>query len=127
MKRHAALQALSREHHHALTLAKACERAAAGQDVSAIRAACQRVLQAMASELAPHFMREERDLLPLLAYPEAQMLLQRTFADHRRLHELLPALQQGQADALAEFGARLAQHVRFEERELFPALEQRLD
>ncbi len=126
MKRHPALQALSREHHHALTLAKACERAVVGQDVSAIRAVCQRAVQDMASELAPHFMREECDLLPLLAYPEAQMLLQRTFADHRRLHDLLPALQREEASVLAEFGQLLAQHVRFEERELFPVLEQRL-
>lgn len=126
MKRHPRLQALSREHHQALTLAKACRLAAAAEDGQRITAACQRVVQEMASGLAAHFMQEERDLLPLLAYPEAQMLLQRTFFDHRRMRDLVPALQQQDAQALAEFGERLAQHVRFEERELFPALEQHL-
>ncbi|GAB4119455.1 MAG: hypothetical protein Fur0026_09710 [Sideroxydans sp.] len=126
MKRDPRLQDLSREHHHALTLGKACERAAAGQEPAAIRAASARVVQEMASELAPHFACEERDWLPRLHDPAAQMLIQRTLADHRRLHALLPAIQAEDARALAEFGQLLARHVRFEEKELFPALERAL-
>lgn len=127
MKRDPRLQHLSREHHHALTLAKACQRAAAGGDARVLHDTCRRVLHEMESELEPHFVCEEQTWLPLLAYPEAQPLIQRTLSDHRALRALREAVRVPQASALAAFGERLVQHVHFEERELFPALERRLD
>lgn len=119
MRRSEFLQQLSREHHAALKLAKACELAAVGQDVGA---ACERALQAFAEELEPHFRAEERDLLPLLdAKLSARML-----EEHRLLRELATALRQHDAARLALFGRLLAAHVRFEERELFEFIERRL-
>ena len=123
MKRSKALQALSREHHTALTLAKACERAVGSGDSGQIGAACQRVIRAFADELEPHFVAEEQSLLPLLKTTESQPLVQRTLADHLQLRALIKDLQQNEAGALDSFGKCLAAHVRFEERELFPALE----
>lgn len=123
MKRNATLQPLSREHHTALTLAKACERAAQSGTAEQVGAVCQRAIQAFANELEPHFQIEEQSLLPLLKNAEAQPLVRRTLADHLQLRALLKDLRQNDADALDSFGRCLSAHVRFEERELFPALE----
>jgi hypothetical protein len=123
MKRSPILQPLSREHHTALTLAKACERAALSGDAVQVEKTCQRVILAYASELQPHFQCEEQSLLPLLHSATTQPLVERTLADHQQLSALLDGLQQNDAGALGSFGRCLAVHVRFEERELFPALE----
>ena len=123
MKRSDTLQPLSREHHTALTLAKACERAVLSDNADQVSATCQRVIQAFASELEPHFLVEEQTLLPLLKDAETHHLVQHTLEDHRQLRALLGNLQQNDAVALQDFGRCLSDHVRFEERELFPALE----
>ena len=123
MKRTPALQPLSREHHTALTLAKACERAAQSCDRELVSETCQRVIRAFSAELEPHFQLEERSLLPLLHSAESRRLEQRTLADHQQLRALLDGLQQNNIEALDNFGKLLSAHVRFEERELFPALE----
>lgn len=126
MKRSSTLQPLSREHHTALSLAKACERAALSGDAEQVGQACQRAIQAYANELESHFLFEERSLLPLLHGMDMRPLVERILADHRRLRALLGGLRQRDVEALAGFGRCLAEHVRFEERELFQALESRL-
>lgn len=123
MKRSTALQPLSREHHTALTLAKACERAVQARNEEQVVKACQRMIQAFSDELEPHFRIEEQSLLPLLHDVGNKPLEQRTLADHQQLRALLDGLRQNNIGALDSFGKLLAAHVRFEERELFPALE----
>jgi len=123
MKRSASLQPLSREHHTALTLAKACERAVQSHDMERIGKICQRAIRAFVDELEPHFQIEEQSLLPLLQGVEIQALVQRTWSDHQQLRELCNGLQQNNMAALDSFGKLLSAHVRFEERELFPVLE----
>ncbi|WP_324779278.1 hemerythrin domain-containing protein [Thiobacillus sedimenti] len=127
MKRSAFLQPLSREHHGALSLASACARAAQSGDAAKIAETCERAVRAFAVELEPHFRIEERSLLPRLLDAEAQPLVQRTLDEHRLLRALLDGLGRNDAEALAEFGAQLAAHVRFEERTLFPAIERALE
>lgn len=126
MKRSPFLQPLSREHHGALSLARVCERAAASGDTARIAEACERAVRAFSAELDPHFRTEERTLLPLLRGADAGPLVQRTLDEHRLLRGLLGGLARNDAGALADFGAQLAAHVRFEERALFPALERLL-
>ena len=123
MKRSTILQPLSREHHTALTLAKASERAAQSGDEALVRLVCQRAILAFQNELEQHFQFEEVSLLPLLHSTETQPLIKRTLADHQQLRGLLNALRQNDAGALDSFGKCLTAHVRFEERELFPVLE----
>ncbi len=123
MKRSPFLQPLSREHHAALALARFCERAARSGDATQVDAACERAVRAFRLELDPHFHTEEHALLPLLRSADTQPLVQRTLEDHRLLRGLLDGLQRNDAGALARFGERLAVHVRFEERALFPAIE----
>jgi len=123
MKRNPILQPLSREHHTALSLANACVRAAQSGNAATVAQACQRAVLAYTQELAPHFSLEERLLLPLLQGAETQALVQRTLAEHQHLRGLLEHLRQNQLEALNNFGKGLIAHVRFEERELFPVLE----
>lgn len=123
MKRIPALQPLSREHHSALSLAKACERAAQSRDEELVGMTCQRALKAFSDEMEMHFLTEEQSWLPLLRGAENQSLEQRTIDDHRQLRALLDAMRQNDAEALNCFGKLLMTHVRFEERELFPVLE----
>lgn len=123
MKRSIVLQPLSREHHAALKLAKACEQAAQSGDGAKVAKLCQRAMMSCLIELEPHFQVEESALLPQLTGVETSPLVQRTLADHQNLRELAKLLSRNDAEALLEFGKSLSAHVRFEERELFPALE----
>lgn len=127
MKRSVILQPLSREHHTALSLAKACQRAALSTDKTLIGKACQRAIHSFLNELEPHFQIEESSLLPQLFGTNGQPLAHRTLAEHRLLRELCNGLQRNDAGVLAEFGQCLSAHVRFEERMLFPAIEAILD
>lgn len=123
MKRSSALQPLSREHHTALSLANACMRASQSGDAAMVRLACQRAISSYANELDAHFKTEEQSLLPLLISPETQVLVQRTLVEHQLLRGLLDGLRQNDVEALDNFGKYLVDHVRFEERELFPVIE----
>ncbi len=126
MIRHANLIALSREHHQALVLAKkAAQSAQATAETQ--QAMCRRIASAFASDLEGHFSSEERDLPAYLDDPAGRPLLDRLHADHAALRQLGGALAQGQSEYLAEFASQLAAHVRFEERELFPAIERVLN
>lgn len=122
MKRSAALQPLSREHHAALKLAKACECAAG--DAGRVSEVCLRVIDEFRNQLRPHFLVEEREWLPLLEAGEMKAMAARTLAEHDQLRSLAGELEQRCApETLQRFGSALAAHVRFEERELFPVLE----
>lgn len=119
MKRHAALQHLSREHHSALKLARqarfGCD---AGLD-QAIAHAARSIREVFAEELEPHFRDEEADLLPALAKAGAGELVERTLAEHAELRDLNRRLAEPDIETMARFATLLSDHVRFEERELF--------
>jgi hemerythrin-like domain-containing protein len=99
------------------------EHAAQSGDEILVSQVCQRVIRAYANELELHFQFEEVSLLPLLHSTETQPLVERALADHQQLRGLINALRQNDAEALDNFGKCLSAHVRFEERELFPVLE----
>lgn len=124
MKRHSALQSLSREHHGALVLALACTRAASSGSNEKIHAACERVARQFETDLEPHFRQEEEALLPLLRNAGQDALVRRTLDDHAHLRAMANALCSRDTACLGEFGKTLSDHVRFEEQELFPIAEQ---
>jgi iron-sulfur cluster repair protein YtfE (RIC family) len=124
VKRHPKLQQLSRDHHQALVLAKACQRAASSEDCTTLNLTYTRLAYAMTHELDPHFKNEEMNFLPRLANGVHDSLIRHTLKDHEQLRALALAAQQGNQQAMQTFGDLLAEHVRFEERELFPAIEQ---
>jgi tellurite resistance-related uncharacterized protein len=124
MRRHPGLQQLSREHHHALVLAR---RLRAGGPVDASLA---RVRADWSASVLPHFAVEERELLPLChgAGESLSAQAETVRQDHAALRTMFDGLTSGSwardAPALAD---RLESHVRFEEHVWFPALEAALD
>ncbi len=122
MKRDRRLHGLSSEHHEALVLARAMLRNAPHWTPERGR----EVQRRFAEELEPHFQVEELVLLPALDATGARELVARTRADHAFLRETLAAVAEGDPGAARAFGACLQDHVRFEERELFPACESAL-
>jgi iron-sulfur cluster repair protein YtfE (RIC family) len=101
----------------------------AGEDEAAHAA---RLLALWDSEILPHFRAEEDVLLPELArrVSEADAVLVFTLGDHVVLRRLVRDLRGAQgpqrAAALASLEQKLAEHAQFEERTLFPALQETL-
>lgn len=122
MHRHPHLHGLSSDHHDALVLARELERAAEHWT----RADGEALAARFARELEPHFAIEESVLLPALRALGRSALVERVLADHARLRADIAAAATGDAFALRSFAAKLTEHVRFEERELFPACEREL-
>lgn len=124
MKRDDRLKQLSSEHHHALVLARDLSRhAAAGTADAAVVADLRARFE---RELQPHFRVEEEILLPALRALGDDALAARVEGDHSALRAHLAAAEQGDPGRVAAFAELLAEHVRFEERELFQACEARL-
>ena len=120
MKRVAALRDLSDDHHSALVIARRCKRATGGDD-----ALWQRVREAFAGHLEPHFQIEDRHLLPALEAIGEARLAERIRADHAELRALASEASPTPA-TIRRFGAVLGEHVRFEEREVFEPTQGRL-
>jgi hypothetical protein len=118
-----ALNAVSREHYFALSLAKDCQRAALSGDEKLLMRIYLKVLNAYERLLEPHFQFEETSLLPLLESVEIKPIVERSLADHCQLRALLGGLRQRDPESLGSFGKYLTDHVRFEERELVPLFE----
>jgi hemerythrin-like domain-containing protein len=123
MHRHPHLHGLSSDHHDALVLARELERAAARWTPADGAALAAR----FARELEPHFRIEEELLLPALEARGEGSLAERTRADHARLRAEVAAAAAGDGAAVRRFAEVLFEHVRFEERELFPACERELE
>ena len=124
MKRHRALQPLSRDHHVALVAAQRLRRAEGGTAAEARDA----FLVFWREHGAHHFRVEEEVLLPAFAAhadPDAECVA-RMLIDHARIRAAAAGLE-GDAEppvaTLHELGTMLERHVRLEEREVFPLIE----
>lgn len=125
MKRAEALRPLSRDHHAALVAAKSLRETAEPEP------AIQSFLDFWRRDGQRHFRVEEEVLLPRWALhgPVDQPSVTRMLGDHLLIRRDALRLEAGEAslEQLRELGRRLAEHVRFEERELFPLIEEVLD
>ncbi len=119
MKRDSRLIGLSSEHHHALVLARTIERQVETWSTSNGKALRERFDR----ELEPHFHTEEQLLLPGLRAAGKVELCERLEADHSRLRSTAALAAAGDGEAARAFGLHLAEHVRFEERSVFPVCE----
>lgn len=121
MYRDPRLRGLSSEHHQALVLAVNLKKAAKSGDDETLAAAAQELAERFESELDPHFIVEEELLLPALKARGASEydLIERTEVDHAYLREGAKRAAAGETAHLGEYGQRLSDHVRFEEKELF--------
>ncbi len=132
MKRHPSLHPLSRDHHHALVQARKLSLAAAEPDSNGLAQAGANFADYWKSDLQAHFAQEEQILLPLLARhtsPDGSEIKE-TLRQHTEIARLVTELKDKlarretlEATLLEALGEALRRHIRFEESELFPALE----
>lgn len=127
-KRHPALIPLSHDHHHGLALALRCRKHALGQlnpgDPAAMEACAAEAARFFEEKLTVHFEAEETVLFPLMAaHEECRELVVRLEGEHRMFARLVARGPGGPRKFLFDFGDLLEQHIRSEERELFPAFE----
>lgn len=124
LKRHPALQPLSRDHYVGLQQAQRLMKAAQA-DAAARRTTADEFLRAWGEEISSHFDDEERLLPDLIAVPAD---CQRMLDEHVRIRALTATVeallsQSPPGELLAELGQQLNDHIRWEERQLFPAIE----
>lgn len=105
MRRDSRLHRLSTEHHHSLVFVRNLRRGLDPRELA-------RVVDEI---LLPHFLIEERLLLPALARAGRADLAARALDEHSEIR-----LARTDPARLADL---LEAHIRFEERELFPACE----
>jgi hemerythrin-like domain-containing protein len=120
VKRNENLVVLSHEHHHGLVFCSRLKKANKADD---------QVLKSFVKEfwdnqLASHFESEESLLLPLL---QDNKIAEQFLSEHDRIRKLIQAISENQnknvkEDAL-KLGILINDHIRFEERTMFPWLE----
>ena len=124
MKRDPALVSLSHDHHQALFVAQKLRRATAETADDARTA----FLAYWKEHGRAHFRLEEEILLPAYAGhgDPYHPLVARALCDHTAIRQWADVLGRGPTStpaALHALGVSLADHVRLEERELFPLIE----
>lgn len=122
LKRHPAIQPLSHDHHHGLLLSWKI-RQGQRREVTAER--MMRYARAFYEQaLVGHFEEEEGLLFPLLGLEHP--LVQRALTEHRRLEGLFSTdEEESWPSALSAIERELVAHIRFEERELFQAIQEK--
>jgi iron-sulfur cluster repair protein YtfE (RIC family) len=132
MKRHRSLYPLSHDHHHALVQALNLDKAGAGGGQADLREAAARFAAFWKSDLQRHFAQEEQIVLPLLAKYKAadEAEIRETLEQHSDIARLIGELNEKlarpetiEASLLINLAESLRSHVRYEESELFPAVE----
>jgi len=118
LKRHKALQPLSREHHHGLLLSwKIRSGFSKNIETKRIKVYADWFFE---NHLIPHFTLEETHIFTIL--DEDHELVKRALADHRRLKRLFTNGEDATKN-LHKIEEELEQHIRFEERTLFPEIQ----
>jgi hypothetical protein len=120
VKRSEALRSLSRDHHKALSVAQKMRRADDGPEAAALF----HVYWEQHGKV--HFRIEEEVLLPSWAHlgNVNRAAASRLAQEHLEIRvAALELAQQPELELVRDLGQRLAEHVRFEERELFGLIE----
>ncbi len=125
MKRDENLFALSWQHHNGLMavllLKKGLQKKA---DPAVMR---DFILQIKNDELDEHFAAEEQVLLAYSEkYPSLSGLYKKMKDEHKLLRQCYTELESASCEVIEKFYRLLEQHIRFEEREFFPMIEETL-
>ncbi len=129
MKRHDALIPLSREHHAALILAKLLQKGAPAYKGLPIDLAGKAAyaLQFYHQELVKHFLSEEKIIIGKIKGINDQLdrLSDEIFLEHKELKLLFEAIPISECleNHLDSIGYALEKHIRKEEREFFPLIQ----
>lgn len=132
MKRHPDLREFSDEHHQGLVQALRLKRAASGDGENAEETA-KAFLEFWQKEDSIHLRKEEEVLLPVLVrngVDIGQETVVRMLTQHARLRDLAMEVsrqvvrEEIDSGTLRDLGGTLEAHIRLEERELFPLIEE---
>ena len=126
MKRDKNLVNLSSEHHDGLVIALRIKKAL--EKPNNYQVVINYVLHLWDS-LKNHFNQEEENFLQSENIDKENELIKRMLNEHERFEELVNRVSIGNdkiREDLTEFSELLNDHIRFEERELFPYVEQSL-
>jgi hemerythrin-like domain-containing protein len=129
IKRHKALQPLSRDHHQGLILAQQLKKGAPQYKgmPATLEEKKNYTISFYNTELKKHFDLEEEILFPLAKNktPEVDILINEIVNEHRKMEKLVNEIQNATdlVKVFDEFGRLLEKHIRKEERELFTAIE----
>lgn len=118
LKRHKALQPLSRDHHQGLLLSWKI-RNGVNKNVNPKRIKIY-ADWFFKTHLIPHFEMEENHVFSILNSDNE--LIKRALAEHRRLTRLFSETE-ADPKTLSKIEEELEQHIRFEERVLFPEIQ----
>ena len=116
MKRHSTLIKLSQEHHHTLAL---CVRILREPERNH-----REDITAYFVDLETHFCEEETQFAPLWERLNRADLRTRFESEHAKLRDLFRHAEFDSTQWNTTFATLLRDHARFEERELFPALQE---
>ena len=125
MHRADVLQPLSRQHKAALMTCLLIRKGISKQ--ASVEVMTDFFLQCWNRDLAPHFREEEEQLLPLLRKFEAGKNLADTIQrDHELIRTAMTHLSQAHVNErlLEDMADQLEQHVRYEERIVFQAMQE---
>ena len=125
MKRNKNLETLSWEHHDGLVVAFRLEKGLKNQIDG--HTMTQYLLHIWDHALRQHFLKEEETLIkPLETCAEGRETLQHMLQEHQAIKKLIARIQQEPENRLTlikQFHHMLYNHIRFEERKLFPLVE----
>ncbi len=132
LKRHKALQPLSRDHHQGLVLAQILKKGAPQYKgmPSTIEGKKEYTVLFYSSDLIRHFKDEEEILFPIVKGRSSMVdnLINEIIDEHRKIENLISEIQNTDdlEKILNDFGILLEKHIRKEERELFNVIEKLL-
>lgn len=84
------------------------------------------IVKRFSLELLPHFAIEEELVLPAIEAAGERELAERIRDEHATLRRLVQEAPEPLSTRLSDFGATLRDHVRFEERVLFPVVQEKV-
>lgn len=132
-RRHESLIPLTHDHHHALAQTRQLQAAAKVGGRELLWQA-QVFLTFFYDDTVTHFREEEEHVFPVaVADARATPLLNRVMVEHLQIHALATQLElevaagRATARSAAELAGALESHIRLEERDLFPLLEEIID
>jgi iron-sulfur cluster repair protein YtfE (RIC family) len=128
MVRHPTLELLTTDHHRGIALALRSRKQALGQlrptGSEGLRAATSEFSAFVTRNLLGHFRAEEEILFPLVTqcHPEHATLIESLAAEHEKIRRGTEHLasERNLGKVLFDLADLLEQHIRREERELFP-------
>lgn len=130
MKRHNALIPLSHDHHHGLLLSQLLKNDAPKYKglPTDVQGKIEYLDNAYKTELKPHFKNEEEILFPFVRGKDSNLdaLIDELLDQHIKIEQLYEQVKTSdeKIDTMNDFALLLGEHIRLEEREVFPLIQE---